>query len=82
MAVFYISMVTQIRVQVKPKARRSVLEQDSEGNWLAELKSPPVDGKANKELIALAAKQFGCRKADVTIKSGASGRFKTLIIDS
>jgi hypothetical protein len=35
--------------------------------WLARLKAPPVDGKANAELVALIAGRFGCRKADVSI---------------
>jgi uncharacterized protein len=54
-----------------------------DGNeWLAQLKSPPVDGKANAELIALVAKQFRCGKAAVTIKSGASGRRKLVRIET
>ena len=69
-----------IQVKVKPNARASVLEQLADGTWLAQLKSPPVDGKANEELIGLAAKRFGVRKADVAIKSGASGRVKVLSI--
>jgi uncharacterized protein (TIGR00251 family) len=64
-----------IQVKVKPNARASSLE-ETDGVWLAQLKSPPVDGKANAELIALVAERFGCRKAQVTIKSGASGRMK------
>lgn len=69
-----------IQVKVKPNARASVLEQAADGTWIAELKSPPVDGKANEELIALVAKRFGCRKAQVTIKAGASARTKRLSI--
>ena len=46
------------------------------------LAAPPVDGKANEELIALLAKHFGCRKADVSIKSGASGRMKLVRIET
>jgi uncharacterized protein len=46
------------------------------------LKSLPIDGKANEELIALVAKQFGCRKADVKIKTGAGGRMKFVQIAS
>jgi hypothetical protein len=65
-----------LQVKVKPNARMSSLEQAPNGTWLAKLKSPPVDGKANAELIALLAKHFGCRKADVVIRSGASGRLK------
>lgn len=52
-----------------------------DGTWLAQLKSPPVDGKANEELIALVARHFGCRKAQVTLRSGASGRMKLLQVD-
>jgi uncharacterized protein (TIGR00251 family) len=69
-----------LQVKVKPNARQSMLSQQADGSWLAELKSPPVDGKANEELIALVARHFGCRKAQVTIRSGASGRLKLLQI--
>ena len=67
-----------LQVKVKPNARRSALVPQADGHWLAELKSPPVDGKANEELIALVARHFGCRKAQVTIKSGAGARLKLL----
>ena len=70
-----------LQIQVKPNARVSSLEQAADGSWLAQLKSQPVDGKANQELIALVAKQFSCRKAAVSIKSGASGRMKLVKID-
>jgi uncharacterized protein (TIGR00251 family) len=71
-----------IQVKVKPNARASSFEAVDDGTWLAELKSPRVDGKANEELIALVARHFGCRKAQVTIKSGASGRMKLVRIDA
>jgi len=69
-----------LKIKVKPNARVSSLGQEPDGTWSARLKSPPVDGKANKELIALVADRFGCRKADVEIKSGASGRMKRVKI--
>ncbi len=65
-----------MQIKVKPKARASSLAQVADGTWLAKLKSPPVDGKANEELIALVAEHFQCRKAAVSIRSGASGRMK------
>jgi uncharacterized protein YggU (UPF0235/DUF167 family) len=34
-------------VKVKPNARQSSLQRQPDGSWLALLKSPPVDGKAN-----------------------------------
>ena len=69
-----------IQVKVKPNSRSSLLEQKQDGTWLAQIKSPPVDGKANEELIALVAKHFGCRKADVSIKSGGASRTKLVQI--
>jgi uncharacterized protein (TIGR00251 family) len=72
---------TVIAVKVKPNARVSLLEQAEDGAWLARLKSPPVDGKANAELLALVARHFGCSKSAVTIKSGASARMKLVRIE-
>ena len=70
-----------VQVKVKPNSHVSLLEQQPDGTWLAQLKSPPVDGKANEELIALIAKHFACRKSDVSIKSGASSRTKLVRIE-
>jgi uncharacterized protein len=75
------SSVRVIQVKVKPGARASVLEETSAGVWAAQLKSPPVEGKANQELIALVARHFRCRKSAVSIKSGASGRMKLVRIE-
>lgn len=71
-----------IQVKVKPNARATSFAQADDGTWLAQLKSPPVDGKANAELIALVAAHFECRKSAVSIKSGASGRMKWVRIES
>ena len=65
-----------LRVRVKPNSRESSLEEGPDGTWVARLESPPVDGRANEELIALVAARFRCRKADVAIASGAAGRVK------
>jgi hypothetical protein len=69
-----------IQVKVTPRARESSLTQMADGTWVAKLKSPPVDGKANAELIALLAEQFKCSKSAVSIKAGTSGRMKLIRI--
>lgn len=69
-----------LRIKVKPNARDSALLAQDDGSWLAHIKSPPVDGKANDELVALVARQWACRRADVTIRSGASGRMKLVTV--
>jgi uncharacterized protein len=70
-----------LRVKVRPNARSSSLEQGVDGVWVAKLKSPPVDGKANRELIALVASRFQCPKSAVAIKAGASARLKVLVLE-
>ena len=69
-----------LMIKAKPNARVASLMQQDDGTWLAQLKSAPVDGKANEELIALVARQFGCRKSQVTIRTGAGSRLKRVEI--
>ena len=52
-----------------------------DGTWIAHVKAAPIEGKANEELIALVAGHFQCRRAAVSIKSGASGRLKLVRIE-
>ena len=59
-----------------------MLTRETDGTWRAQLKAPPVDGKANEELVGLIAGHFGCRKSDVVIKSGASARIKLIEVGS
>ena len=70
-----------LQVKVKPRSRTSELAQAADGTWIAKLKAPPIDGKANEELLGLVAEKFQCRKAAVTIKAGASGRTKLIRIE-
>ncbi len=69
-----------LRIKVKPGSRTSGLEAQADGTWLARIQSPPIDGKANRELVALVARHFALRQSQVKIKSGASGRTKRVEI--
>lgn len=71
-----------LQVKVKPNARASSLVRESDGTWTARVKAPPVDGKANEELVRLVAAHFRCPKSAVTIKSGASGRLKRIEVET
>ena len=44
------------------------------------LAAPPVDGKANAELIELVARHFGCAKSSVSIKTGAGSKLKRVTV--
>lgn len=68
-------------MKVKPNARASSLTQEPDGTWTARVKAPPVDGRANEEVIRLVAAHFRCPKSAVTIRSGASARVKRIAVD-
>jgi len=70
-----------LKIKVKPGSRVESLEQQDDGTWLARIKAPPVDGKANAALIALIAAHFGKRRAQVSIRGGASGRMKFVQVE-
>lgn len=69
-----------LHVKAKPNARVSALTRQEDGTWLAQLKSPPVDGKANAELIALVAEAFGCTKSSISIKTGTGSKLKRVVV--
>ena len=45
-----------------------------------QLNAPPVDGKANKAVIAFLAKSLNIPKSSVTIRSGLHGRMKKILL--
>lgn len=71
----------KIRVLVKPRSRKSTLEKTEHDHYIAFLKSPPVDGKANNELTQLVSMYFKIPKSRIQIVSGASARFKLLDLE-
>jgi len=71
----------QKRVKVKPNSQRQSIEEQADGSLIVHLKSPPVDGKANEELIKLLAEKFDVPKSYIRIKSGANSRQKLVEID-
>jgi len=75
-------MKRRLEVRVKPNAKVASLEEQPDGTWIARVKAPPVEGKANEALIALVAEHFGVRKAQVSIRLGASSRLKRMEVET
>lgn len=76
-------MATERRqIKVKPNSKKQAVEESADGSLTVHLKSPPVDGKANKELIEILAETFNVSKSQIRIKSGLSSRNKLVEIDT
>jgi uncharacterized protein len=80
----YLSQLTDgtllVRLHVQPKASKTRLVGLFDGCLKLAIKAPPVDGKANEEVISFLADFFGISGRDITLKSGALGRRKQLIV--
>lgn len=70
----------KITIKVVPKSREPKIILDKTGTLKLYVKSPPEDGKANKELIKLLAEKLKTTQRDITIVSGLTSRTKVLDI--
>ena len=68
-------------VSVSPNARRTAADGLHDGALRVRLAAPPVDGKANRCLIAWLADELGCAKRAVTLLRGQTARRKQLLIE-
>ncbi|MFM7887641.1 MAG: DUF167 domain-containing protein [Pseudanabaena sp.] len=68
-------------IKVKPNSKKQAIIEEDDGSLTVYLQSPPVDGKANQELVVLLAKKFGVPKSNISIQAGLSGRNKLVNIE-
>ena len=64
----------------KPVSR--IVDTSDDGTIRIEVKSQPIEGKANQELIKFLAKILGVNKNQVIIVKGANSRNKLIKIES
>lgn len=69
-----------LRLYVQPKASKTRCIGLHDGCLKIAVTSPPVDGKANKEIQKFLAKMFSIAKTDIVFKTGARSRRKLVII--
>lgn len=68
-----------INIRVIPRSAKNALEWENNG-MKAHLTAPPIDGAANKALVALLAERLGLPKRAITIIRGTANRQKTVEI--
>jgi uncharacterized protein len=73
--------MARITIKAHPRARRSAIAGRLGDAWKLDLKSPPVDGKANEECIRFLAELAAVPRSHVTILRGATSRLKVVQID-
>ena len=67
-------------LEVKPGSRNDVVDGIRADRLRVRIKAPPVDGKANNQLLKFIAGEFGVPKSNVEITRGITGKVKTLVI--
>jgi uncharacterized protein len=69
-----------LELHVQPGASRSEFAGEHGGRLKVRLAAPPVDGKANAELIDFLARHYGVAKRNVRITAGVTSRRKRVEI--
>jgi len=70
-----------LELHVYPGAARTQFAGEHGGRVKLRLAAPPVDGKANAELVAFLAAYYGVPKRNVRIVAGANSRRKRVFIE-
>jgi len=69
-----------LKVKVTPGSSRNSVAQLSEDRLSVKLTSPPVEGKANKQLIKFLSKKLGVPPSSISIMRGMTSREKILLV--
>ena len=70
----------RLAVQVHPGAKRNEVLRLQEGVWHLKIAAPPVEGKANKELLSFLSELLGISKGRLSIEKGATGHKKLIAV--
>lgn len=67
-------------VIVKTRSRTEGVEPGANGELVVKVRTPPIEGRANKRVIEILADHFGKPKSAVSIVSGKTGKHKIVEI--
>ena len=69
-----------LSLRVKPGAGRTGIVGEEGRRLVIQISAPPVEGKANRELISFLAKKLDIPKSRISFLIGEKGREKALLI--
>lgn len=68
-------------VRVIPRSSKTEIVGEHDGALKVKLRSPPVEGAANAEIVKMMAKSFGVARSAVSIISGETSRNKRVRVE-
>ncbi|ELP92265.1 hypothetical protein EIN_118690 [Entamoeba invadens IP1] len=71
-----------IEINVKPNSRNSEIQGIEDGLLKIAIDAPPVDGKANSEVVDFIATSFSVKKSSVAVVKGQTSHHKTVRIEN
>lgn len=71
----------RLHLFIQPKASKNEVIGDHNGELKIKLTAPPVDGKANSELIAFLSDILNIPKRQIHLTKGETGRHKTVEVE-
>jgi uncharacterized protein (TIGR00251 family) len=71
----------QVTVRVYPRARNQLIEELPSGELKLKVKSPPVKGKANREVIEALSSYFRLSPSRISIIRGEKSRLKLVSLE-
>ena len=74
--------MTKLPLRVAPGAKQSALkERLADGRWKVAIAAPPLEGRANEELVRFLAEVLDLPRSRVRIAHGGGGRDKVVEVD-
>ena len=70
----------KIKVRVKPGAKKTAVEKQTDGTWVVKVKEPAKEGRANEAVIETLAEYLNIPKQSVQIVRGRTSRNKRIEI--
>lgn len=71
-----------LKIKVTPRGSvTEIIGELPDGTIRIKLAAPPVDGAANDALIKFFSKEWDIPRSKIQIKSGRTGRLKTIVIE-
>lgn len=75
--------IVRFSVRVCPRSGTTAFrDRMADGCFRISLRSAPVDGKANGELVSFLASEFGTRRTSVRIVTGSTSRRKLVAVEA